>query len=114
MKKVCVITGGGSGMGLACARMSKEDVHVILVGRTIKKLDDAIIELSRLGVEAEAYACDIADSDSVKRLEEHAAEVGEITSVIHAAGMSPHMGELKKLWKPMLWARSISTRPSMR
>ena len=84
-------------MGLACARMMEKDTHVILVGRTANKLDTALAELTRLGVEAEAFACDISDSGSVRRLAAHAAEVGEIVSVIHAAGMSPHMGDAQKI-----------------
>lgn len=35
MKKVCVITGGGSGMGLATAKLvCEEGYYTILVGRT--------------------------------------------------------------------------------
>ena len=39
MKKVCVITGGGSGMGLATAKLvCEEGYYTILVGRTASKL----------------------------------------------------------------------------
>ena len=37
MAKVCVITGGGSGMGLETAKFMKDKV-VVLSGRTVKKL----------------------------------------------------------------------------
>ena len=41
MKKVCVITGGGSGIGFAAAKeMIKENYHVILVGRNAAKLEN--------------------------------------------------------------------------
>ena len=37
MKKVCVITGGGSGMGLATAKLiCEEGYYTILVGRTLR------------------------------------------------------------------------------
>ena len=40
MKPVCVITGGGSGMGRATAKLVCEaGYHVILVGRTAAKLE---------------------------------------------------------------------------
>ena len=40
MKKVCVITGGGSGMGLATAKLvCEEGYYTILVGRTASKLE---------------------------------------------------------------------------
>ncbi len=37
-RKVCVITGGGSGMGLATAhRMAKKGYYTIVCGRTVSK-----------------------------------------------------------------------------
>ena len=40
MKKICVITGGDSGMGLAAAKLVCEaGYYTILVGRTASKLE---------------------------------------------------------------------------
>jgi NAD(P)-dependent dehydrogenase (short-subunit alcohol dehydrogenase family) len=97
MKKVCVITGGGSGMGLATAKILGKDNYVIIVGRTIKKLESALQELKSEGIEAESFACDISDCTSVEKLAAHAKKIGTVSSVIHAAGMSPHMGEPRKI-----------------
>jgi NAD(P)-dependent dehydrogenase (short-subunit alcohol dehydrogenase family) len=97
MKKVCVITGGGSGMGLATAKIIGKECYIIIVGRTVKKLEKALKELEAEGIEAEAYACDISDRVSVDKLAAHAKKIGTISSVIHAAGMSPHMGEPRKI-----------------
>ena len=41
MTKVCVITGGGSGMGLEAAKLIK-DRHIVLSGRTEAKLQKAL------------------------------------------------------------------------
>ena len=38
-KKICVITGGGSGMGLAAAKYMPKDKVIIVSGRTVKKLE---------------------------------------------------------------------------
>jgi NAD(P)-dependent dehydrogenase (short-subunit alcohol dehydrogenase family) len=97
MKKVCVITGGGSGMGLATAKLMGKDHLIIICGRSLKKLEGAVQELVGEGIEAEAFACDVADTNSVEKLACHAKEKGEIAAVIHAAGMSPHMGEAKQI-----------------
>lgn len=97
MKKVCVITGGGSGMGLATAKMLGKENYIIIVGRTVKKLESALAELRAEGIEAEAFACDIAKRTSVDKLAAHAKSLGKITSVIHAAGMSPTMGDAKTI-----------------
>lgn len=97
MKEICVITGGGSGMGLATAKILGKDHDVIIVGRTVIKLKNAIEELKSKGIEAEAFACDISNRASVDKLAVHARELGKISSVIHAAGLSPHMGDGKKV-----------------
>lgn len=97
MKKVCVITGGGSGMGLATAKILGKENYIIIVGRTLKKLEAALKELRAEGIEAEAFSCDISNRASVQKLAARSKEVGTISSVIHAAGMSPHMGDARKI-----------------
>lgn len=97
MKKVCVITGGGSGMGLATAKVMGKDYYIIISGRTVKKLEGAIDELKDLGIEAESFPCDVSVRESVISLAKRASEIGSIETVIHAAGMSPTMGDAHKL-----------------
>ena len=97
MKKVCVITGGGSGMGLAAAKFMSHDKIIVLAGRTISKLENAVDELKALGYEAYAHAADTSNRDSIKELAKYAASLGEIKNVINAAGMSPSMADGEKL-----------------
>lgn len=98
MKKVCVITGGGSGMGFATAKIiGSQGYYMILAGRTAKKLENAVAELQASGIEAEAFSCDISDRRSTQSLAETALARGEVKIVIHAAGMSPHMGDAQKI-----------------
>ncbi len=99
MRKVCVITGGGSGMGLETARIMGKTHYVVICGRTVSKLNDAIEELKGEGIECEAFACDVSDLESVKRLVAHSANCGTVQAVIHAAGLSPHMGDAEKIMK---------------
>ena len=96
-KKICVITGGGSGMGLESAKLMGRTHYVIICGRTVGKLKDAIENLKREGVECEAFPCDVGDYTSVRKLAEHARKLGEVQAVIHAAGMSPHMGDAEDI-----------------
>lgn len=91
MSNICVVTGGGSGMGLEAARIVGQNQHVILAGRTVSKLEGAIKDLKNSGVEAESFACDTSDPESVKKLAEYAASLGNVKTVINAAGVSPHM-----------------------
>ncbi len=99
-KKVCVITGGGSGMGLATARrMSKKGYRVILTGRTAGKLEHAVAELQKIGGDVDAVTCDVSDYESVEKLALYAQTRGKVMVVIHAAGMSPHMGTPEEIMR---------------
>ena len=91
MAKVCVITGGGSGMGLEAAKFMSKDKIIIISGRTLGKLENGVNELKALGFEAYAKTCDTSSRESVKELVEYACSLGEVTNVINSAGVSPAM-----------------------
>lgn len=93
MANVCVITGGGSGMGLEAAKFMPKDKIIVLSGRTLKKLEKAVDELNALGFTAYAKTCDTSDRESVKELVRFSAELGEVKNVINSAGLSPAMSD---------------------
>ncbi|MCB1616367.1 MAG: SDR family oxidoreductase [Pseudomonadales bacterium] len=93
MKEVCVITGGGSGMGLATAKVMAEKHAIVISGRTEQKLQKALDELRSVNIEASAVVCDVSDRVSVENLAKVAGDLGHVTAVIHAAGISPNMGD---------------------
>ncbi|ACS55948.1 MULTISPECIES: SDR family oxidoreductase [Rhizobium] len=70
--KVAVITGGGSGIGLASAKLfAQEGATVVIVGRNKDALDKAAAEI---GGSAAAIVADVADLDALDALY---AEVGK-------------------------------------
>lgn len=91
MANVCVITGGGSGMGLEAAKFMPKDKIIVLSGRTVQKLEGAVNQLKELGFTAYAKACDTSNRESVKELVEFACSLGEVKNVINSAGVSPAM-----------------------
>lgn len=91
MANVCVITGGGSGMGLEAAKFMPKDKIIIISGRTMSKLENGVNELRALGYTAYAKTCDTSDRNSVKELVEFACSLGEVKNVINSAGVSPAM-----------------------
>lgn len=99
MKEVCVITGGGSGMGLAAAKCMPKEKVIVVTGRTMSKLENAVRELQELGYEAYAKTCDTSVRGQVRELAEYAASLGEIKNVINSAGLSPAMAEPEKLMR---------------
>jgi len=93
MANVCVITGGGSGIGLATAKCMSKDKILVISGRTQTKLDAAVSELAELGYEAYGVPCDVSVRREVHELAVIASLKGTITNVIHVAGVSPTMAD---------------------
>ena len=67
--KVCVITGGGSGIGKSAAlMMSSGGAKVILVGRTMSKLVDVQKQIEEENGEVFSLTADVGDEKSVQEL----------------------------------------------
>ena len=67
--KVCLITGGGSGIGRATAnKMAKEGARIIVVGRTQTKIDETVSGIKKDGGYASGYATDVSDQALVDDL----------------------------------------------
>jgi NAD(P)-dependent dehydrogenase (short-subunit alcohol dehydrogenase family) len=68
--KSALITGGGSGIGLACARqLLRDGATVTIAGRSADKLRAAAAELEReapAGAEVRTAACDVTDEAAVE------------------------------------------------
>jgi NAD(P)-dependent dehydrogenase (short-subunit alcohol dehydrogenase family) len=92
MARVSVITGGAGGMGQATAKVVGQDHAVVLADVRQERLDQATAMLDGLGITVKAVNCDVTDAPAVDALLDTAAELGDIASVIHAAGVSPTMG----------------------
>lgn len=99
MANVCVITGGGSGMGFEAAKFMPKDKIIVLSGRTLVKLEKAVEQLKTMGFTAYAKTCDTSDRESVKQLVKFCLELGEIKNVINSAGLSPAMSNPETIVK---------------
>ena len=97
MANVCVITGGGSGMGLATAKFIDKETILVLTGRTVAKLEKAKAILEAEGHEVHLIACDVSSRKDVHELCLFAASLGTIKTVIHSAGLSPAMADPEKI-----------------
>lgn len=63
--KVVWITGGGSGIGLACAvEFARQGARVAVSGRRVDKLGVAVAAVEAVGGEALAVACDVTDAEA--------------------------------------------------
>jgi len=88
--QVALITGGGSGIGLGCAReLVRDGATVVLAARNVERLHTAAEELRGLagaGAEVHTVACDVTDEDSVQAACQAAQAVGPLTMVVANAG----------------------------
>lgn len=73
--KVAIVTGAGQGVGQGIAlALASEGAAVAVLGRTRAKLD-ATCELVRArGAEAEAFECDVADTEAIPAVVGRVAE----------------------------------------
>ena len=79
-----LITGGSSGIGLAIARMLREEGYdLTIASRTAEKVDAAAAELGALGV-----AADVQREEDVDRLvTEHSVRHGSLDVLVNSAGV---------------------------
>ena len=86
--QVAVVTGGGSGIGLATAReMVRLGARVAICGRTQAKLDAAADELRGAGGTVLARTCDIREPAQVEAFITAArSELGRIDILVNNAG----------------------------
>jgi len=106
--KVAVITGGGTGIGLATARLfTQSSYYVIITGRDAKRLKRAADNISKKNGQATAMACDVRDSTSVNRL---FSEIGKrhtsIDVLVNNAGVAHTLAPVDQLpvetWKDVI------------
>ncbi|MFU8816763.1 MAG: SDR family NAD(P)-dependent oxidoreductase [Pseudomonadales bacterium] len=101
------ITGGGSGIGLACAKAFLADgARVSIMGRSRDKLDRALAELAPLG-EAQAYPGDVGDESQVQTAIEAAHGIAPLTIAVANAGIGS-LGSLDRT-DDADWQRVLQT-----
>jgi len=88
--KVVVITGAGTGIGLAAAkRLGEAGARVVITGRTLETLEGAKQEIEELGGEVHLYTTDISDLESCDAfIDQVIADHGQVDVLINNAGRS--------------------------
>ncbi|OCT12147.1 hypothetical protein A8709_30305 [Paenibacillus pectinilyticus] len=98
MNKVYVITGGTGGMGKAIARRFGHQGHLLLVDVNEERLIQTVNELAIEGITSvTTRKVDITDEQQVNELATITGEIGELGAIIHTAGLSPTMGEPRRI-----------------
>ena len=88
MSEVVVVIGTGS-IGQAIARRVGAGKHIVLVNLHQQNAEAAAGVLSDAGFDVSTAAVNVSSRPSVQALVETATQSGEVTGLIHAAGVSP-------------------------
>src|SRR5208337_1259968 len=106
MTKVIVLIGAGS-IGQAIARRVSAGKHVLLADLRPENADAAAKVLSEAGFEVSTATVDISSRESVHALVEKVVATGEVTGVIHAAGVSPTQSSPATILKLDLYGTAL-------
>jgi len=110
-----LVTGGGSGIGLACAKsFAAEGANVLLMGRTEAKLQAAAAEIEAEfpDVKATYYAGDAGDETDVAAAVAAAAHNGSLDIAVASAGtggLSPIMVTQSETWDQIMQTNLTGT-----
>jgi len=90
-KKVCLITGAGSGMGrVACQVFAREGARVAALDIVPESGEETVAGVRKAGGEAAFFACDVADEASVRAaIEGVLAHYGGLDVLYNNAGIMP-------------------------
>src|ERR671910_270420 len=88
--KVAIVTGGGRGIGAACALgFAEAGADVVIASRTKEQLEDVAYQVSDRGRRALGVPCDVNDTANLELLVDQAmSEFGRIDVVVNNAGGS--------------------------
>src|SRR6201995_4139086 len=106
MTNVIVVIGAGS-IGQAIARRVSVGKHVLLADLRLENADVAAKVLSDAGFEVSTAVVDVSSRDSVHSLVETATHIGEVTGLIHAAGVSPSQASPETILKVDLFGTAL-------
>ena len=106
MNDVIVVIGAGS-IGQAIARRVSAGRHVVLADVRIANAEAAAEIFRDAGFEASTATVDISSRASVEALVATATAIGEVTGLIHAAGVSPSQASPATILRVDLYGTAV-------
>ncbi len=106
MKSVVVVIGAGQ-IGQAIARRVAVGKHVLLADLQQRNADAAAEVLGNAGYDVSVATIDVSSRDAVHALVETATRAGDVTGLIHAAGVSPSQAPAATILKVDLYGTAL-------
>jgi NAD(P)-dependent dehydrogenase (short-subunit alcohol dehydrogenase family) len=87
--KVVLVTGGSRGLGLELSRqLARKGARLVICARTAHQLENARVELARMGADVLALQADLTDRDDVKTvIDDVIRHFGRLDVLINNAGI---------------------------
>jgi NAD(P)-dependent dehydrogenase (short-subunit alcohol dehydrogenase family) len=106
LSKVIVVIGPGQ-IGQAIARRVGVGKHVLLADLRQENADSAADILANAGYEVTAATVDVSSREAVHALVDRATGLGEVTGLIHAAGVSPSQATPEAILRVDLYGTAL-------
>jgi NAD(P)-dependent dehydrogenase (short-subunit alcohol dehydrogenase family) len=106
MKSVVVVIGPGQ-IGQAIARRVSVGKHVLLADMRRENAEAAAQVLGSAGYDVSVATVDVSSRDAVHALVDTAKSLGDITGLIHAAGVSPSQASPATILKVDLYGTAL-------
>lgn len=106
MKDLVVVVGAGF-IGQSIARRVGAGKHLLLANLTEKASIEAAEALANAGFDVSAMSVDISSRKSVQALVEKAQALGNISGLVHAAGVSPSQAPIETILKVDLYGTAL-------
>src|SRR5271163_2589216 len=106
MKNVIVVIGPGQ-IGQAIARRVGVGKHVVLADSRLENANAAAVVLTNAGYDVSVATVDVSSREAVHALVATATGLGEVTGLIHAAGVSPSQASPATILKVDLYGTAL-------
>jgi NAD(P)-dependent dehydrogenase (short-subunit alcohol dehydrogenase family) len=106
VSEVTVVIGAGQ-IGQAIARRVSSGKHVLLADLRQENADAAAEVFADAGFDVSTATVDVSSRESVHKLVETAAALGDVAGVIHAAGVSPSQASVETILAVDLYGSAL-------
>ena len=105
-KEVVLWTGAGQ-IGMAIARRVGYGKMILVGDKSIENANAIAKVMNEAGFDVEPYEMDLSDRESILGMIARAREMGDITTLINAAGVSPSQAPIETILKVDLYGTAV-------